>query len=328
MCDQRHAQAPAGEQAEFLAELLAAGLLIESGVAGVYGHGEQFERIRAQVATAVSEMARTAGAVRLSFPPVISRHNLESSGYVGNFPHLVGSIYGFDGSEADAVSQRERAAEHGDWSEFQSQTDMALLPAACYPVYPAIAARGPVDAGGVFIDLGGTWVFRHEPSLDPARRQIFRQHELVRIGERETVIAWRADWARRGRELFLELGLPAEIENASDPFFGRHGRLLAANQSAEELKWELVVPIAGPEPTACASFNYHIDRFAHTWGLEIAGGAAAHTACVGFGQERITSALLRTHGLRLEDWPPAVIERLGLGDARDRAEGARSLSDV
>ncbi len=34
------------EQARFLAELLAAGLLIDSGVPGVYGRGAQFERVR------------------------------------------------------------------------------------------------------------------------------------------------------------------------------------------------------------------------------------------------------------------------------------------
>ena len=58
--------------------------------------------------------------------------------------------------------------------------------------------------------------------------------------------------------------------------------------------------IAGPEPTAVASFNYHQDHFAATYGIVIEGGEAAHTACLGFGLERITLALLREHGLDLE----------------------------
>ena len=77
-------------------------------------------------------------------------------------------------------------------------TDLVLVPAACYPVYPAIAARGVLRPGGVFIDAGGSWVFRHEPSHDPARRQIFHQHELVRIGEPDRALEWRDEWARRG----------------------------------------------------------------------------------------------------------------------------------
>lgn len=308
------------EQTEFLNDLLTAGLLIETGTPGVYGHGETFERIRIQVGSLVSALARANGAVSMTFPPVIPRRNLETTGYVGNFPHLVGSIFGFEGSEADARMQRERAAAHEDWSEFQTQTDLMLLPAACYPVYPAVAARGPLGPGGMFIDMGGTWVFRHEPSLDPARRQSFRQHELVRIGERDDVIAWRSEWAQRGVELLRGLGLDARVENANDPFFGRHGRLLAANQAAEELKWELLVPIAGPEPTACASFNYHLDRFGETWGLKLADGSTAHTACTGFGQERIVVALLRAHGLDPERWPGEVRDRLDAAAAPAGAE--------
>lgn len=306
------ASAPGRGQAEFLRELFEARLLIDTGVAGVYGHSDAFEQIRERVAAVLAELARERGAVKLTFPPVISQRNLETTGYVGNFPHLVGSIYGFDGTEADAVALRSRATAHEDWSEFQSPTNMMLLPAACYPVYPAIAERGPLQPEGIFIDMGGTWVFRHEPSEDPARRQMFRQHELVRIGSPDTVTAWRVEWAQLGLELMQELGLEAEIENASDPFFGRHGRLLAASQSAEALKWELVVPIASPTPTACASFNYHVDRFARTWGLELADGGEVHTACAGFGQERITLALLRRHGLECGRWPGAVRERLGM----------------
>jgi seryl-tRNA synthetase len=298
------------DQEQFLRELLDAGLLIDSGVPGVYGHGEAFEQIRVAFAALVSAEARAAGAISLTFPPVIPKHKLETAGYVGNFPHLAGSIFGFEGSEQEARALRERAAAHEDWSEFESQTELMLLPAGCYPVYPAIAARGPLDPGGVLIDIGAAWVFRHEPSLDPARRQSFRMHELVRIGAAEEVAAWRAEWAQRGVELMRGLGLDAQLENASDPFFGRAGRLLAASQSAEELKWELVIPIAGPEATACASFNYHLDRFGETWDLKLADGSTAHTACIGFGQERVVAALLRAHGLDPDRWPAEVSERL------------------
>lgn len=310
------AREASADQQQFLRELTGAGLLIESGIPGIYGHGEAFERVRVAFAALVSAEARAAGAINLTFPPVIPRRNLETAGYVGNFPHLAGSIFGFDGSEAEARTLRERAAAHEDWSEFESQTDLMLLPAGCYPVYPAIAARGPLAPEGVLVDIGAAWVFRHEPSLDPARRQSFRMHELVRIGEADAVSAWRSEWAQRGLELLRGLGLDARIENASDPFFGRAGRLLAASQSAEELKWELVIPIAGPEPTACASFNYHLDRFAETWGLKFADGSAAHTACIGFGQERIVAALLHAHGLDPDRWPSEVRTRLSGADTK------------
>ncbi len=191
-------------------------------------------------------------------------------------------------------------------------TDLTLMPAACYPVYPAIAARGRLAPGGVFVEAGGGWVFRHEPSWDPARRQMFRQHELVRIGEPDAVLSWRDEWAQRGLELLTGLGLAAELDRANDPFFGRSGRLLAASQREQALKLELLVQIAGPEPTALASFNHHLDHFASTYGIELADGGTAHTACLGFGHERIVLALLRTHGLDPSAWPAGVSGKLGI----------------
>ncbi len=298
------------DQAEFLAELIAHGHLLESGVPGVYGHGSVFEDVRGRLDARLSAEAADRGAERLRFPPLLPRRQLESSGYLASFPHLAGSIYSFDGNERQAAAQSERAARHEDWSEFQQPTELTLMPAACYPVYPAIAARGRLPEGGAFVDAGGAWVFRHEPSHDPARRQIFHQHELVRIGEPEAVLEWREEWAQHGLELLRSLGLAADLDVANDPFFGRRGRMLAANQQAERLKLELLVQIAGPEPTACASFNHHRDHFGSTWGLELADGGTAHTACLGFGHERIVLALLRTHGLDPEVWPAIVRRQL------------------
>jgi seryl-tRNA synthetase len=302
--------AASADQAELMDSLVRSGLLLLSGVPGVYGHGEEFEEVRLRLEALLTREALSRGAQRLRFPPLLPRRQLEQSGYLASFPHLAGTVYAFDGDEAQAALQHERVCRHEDWGEFQEMTDVALMPAACYPVYPAIAARGRLGAGGVFIEAGGSWVFRHEPSHDPARRQMFRQHELVRIGEPDAVLQWRDDWASRGVELLRELGLAAELDNASDPFFGRRGRMLAANQRDQALKLEILVQIAGPKPTAVASFNYHRDHFAEVYGIELADGATAHSACVGFGHERIVLALLHTHGLEPAEWPSPVRRRL------------------
>ena len=294
------------DQAAFLEQLLTQGLLIDSGVPGIYGHSAVFEDVRGRLDDRLTAEAAARGAERLRFPPVLPRRQLESSGYLNSFPHLAGSVFSFAGSEGEAAEQAQRAGRHEDWSEFQEMTELTLMPAACYPVYPAIAARGPLPAGGVFVDAGGAWVFRHEPSLDPARRQMFHQHELVRIGEPEVVLSWRDEWAARGLEILRSLGLDAALDDANDPFFGRRGRMLAASQREQSLKLELLVQIAGPEPTAMASFNHHLDHFGETYGIALADGGTAHTACLGFGHERIVLALLRTHGLDPDTWPAAV----------------------
>jgi seryl-tRNA synthetase len=300
------------DQAELLDALVERGHLIPSGVPGVYGRGTDFEDVRMRFDAYVSRAAADAGETPevLRFPPVLPRRQLEDAGYLKNFPHLAGTVFAFEGSEAQARVQAERAAAHEDWSEHQCMSDLVLMPAVCYPVYPAIARRGPLPEGGVTIDPGGSYAFRHEPSGDPARLQMFHMRELVRIGEPEVVQAWREHWRDRALQLLRTLGLDADFDVASDPFFGRAGRMMANSQREQALKFEILVQIAGPEPTAVASFNYHQEHFAGLHGIRTAVGETAHTACLGFGHERIVLALLNTHGLDVAAWPEAVRREL------------------
>jgi len=299
----------ASEQA-FLADLLDARLLVASGVPGVYGRGAAFEDVLGAVDALVSRAAAPDGAEALRFPPVLPRETLERSGYLKSFPHLAGSVFSFGGSEADAAELDARSSRHDDWSHLQQMTDVVLVPAACYPVYPAIAARGPLGPGGHVVDAGGSYVFRHEPSGDPARMQMFHQREMVRLGSEEDVLGWRETWIERAVPLLQSIGLEAKLDVANDPFFGRAGRMLAASQREQKLKFEVVVPIASDGPTAVSSFNWHQDHFGIAFGITLADGSAAQTACLGFGLERITLALLHAHGLDPGAWPTTIREAL------------------
>jgi seryl-tRNA synthetase len=59
-----------------------------------------------------------------------------------------------------------------------------------------------------------------------------------------------------------------------------------------------------------ASFNYHREHFAHVHRIAMEDGGEAHTACLGFGLERCSLALLRKHGLEPASWPTEVREVL------------------
>ena len=67
------------------------------------------------------------------------------------------------------------------------------------------------------VDAGGSYVFRHEPSGDPARLQTFHQREIVRIGEPETVAEWRDRWRDRSLELLRSVGLDATSTSPPTP---------------------------------------------------------------------------------------------------------------
>jgi seryl-tRNA synthetase len=296
------------DQAQLMEALIEAGHLIPSGVHGVYGRGSDYEDVRQRFDHYVTRAVRAAGETPevLRFPPVLPRRQIEELGYLENFPHLAGAVFAFEGTEAEARAMAETAGRHADWSSQLAMTDLMLTPAVCYPVYPAIARRGTLPAGGVTIDPGGSYAFRHEPSGDPARLQMFHMRELVRIAEPETVQTWRDTWRDRALALLVDLGLDARFDVANDPFFGRSGRMMAASQREQALKFEILVDITEPEPTAVASFNYHQDHFSGLYGITTADGGVAHTACLGFGHERIVLALLRTHGLDVGAWPAEV----------------------
>ena len=118
-------------------------------------------------------------------------------------------------------------------------------------------------------------------------------------------------WLQRGLDLLLSLGLPAKPDVASDPFFGRGGRMLAANQKEQKLKFEILVPVISEEkPTAVCSFNYHQEHFGKIFDIQTADGAVAQTACLGFGMERVVMALFRTHGFVPAEWPKSVRDKL------------------
>jgi len=120
-------------------------------------------------------------------------------------------------------------------------------------------------------------------------------------------------WMTQAQALAGQLGLTWRIDHASDPFFGRGGKLMAASQVEQQLKFELLVPVrSAQEPTACMSFNYHRDHFGLAWNLRTATGDVAHTGCVAFGIDRLALALFATHGLNFARWPAAVRKALML----------------
>jgi seryl-tRNA synthetase len=290
---------------------ITSSILQPTAASGVQGRTAVFEEVIGGLTTLITRY-RPAGAEILRFPPVMSRALLEKSGYLKSFPHLLGCVCSLTGTEPSIRALVEGRAAGKEWVDGLGATDLVLTPAACYQVYPIIAARGDVAASGALVDVE-SYCFRRETSSELGRMQAFRMREYVCIGAPETALSFREGWKARAEEIATQLGLPFTLVPASDPFFGRAGKLMAVNQVEQALKFELLVPVNSEEsPTACMSFNYHQDHFGTTWGLRTDGGEVAHTACAAFGLDRLTIALFATHGLDLEAWPPPVREALSL----------------
>jgi seryl-tRNA synthetase len=297
----------------FRTRLIEAGLVFPTGIDGLWGRSGTFEAVFDGLERAITAAGLKDKPEVMRFPPAMAQKTFEKSGYMKNFPHFAGTVHCFCGDDRahhKLMGQMERGE---DWMGNQQPADLVLTPAACYAVYPIVAERGVLGENGHLVDVA-SYCFRHEPSLEPTRLQLFRMREYVRIGTPEQVLAFRADWMERGQDFVRTLALPFEVDVANDPFFGRAGKLLADNQRMQNLKFELLVPVNdGAGPTACLSFNYHMTYFGDTWNIRTPDGAPAQTACCAFGMERLVLALLRHHGFDLAAWPAGVRATLGLG---------------
>ena len=248
--------------------------------------------------------AARRGAERLRFPPLLPRRQLERAATCPRFRTW------------PAPSSRSRAARR------RRRAGRARRPPRGLGRVPADDRSG-ADAGRLLPGVSGDRraraaarrrrVRRRRRRLgvppralgDPARRQMFHQHELVRIGEPDAVLAWRDEWARaRARRCCAALGLAAELDRRQRPVLrprradarrqparaGAQARAARPDRRSRADRAGLVQPPPGPlrrAPTASSSPT-----------------AASRTPrASGFGHERIVLALLRTHGLDPARWP-------------------------
>jgi len=288
--------------------LLAGGLLFATGVDGLYGRSAVFQDLVDSVDRLVALWGTRLGATTVHLPPLLARSTFDATGYLQSFPDLVGAVQIFDGDDSDHAELIRRASAGEDWSALLRPSEVVLAPACCHGLYPMLTGRVP-DGGG-FYDVR-SFCFRHEPSTDPMRMQAFHQHDIVCVGDPGAVERFRDEGLDEGRAMLGRLGLDLEIVPANDPFFGRLGAVLAAGQRDEGLKLEGVAHVHedGP-PSALMSGNCHRDHFGQAFSIETASGTVAHSACVGFGADRVAIALLAAHGLDPGSWPGAVLSEL------------------
>ena len=150
---------------KFNAGLVENGLILPSGVKGIYGRGAMLEDIVQRFNALIDRETKDDGATALAFPPVLPRALIEKLGYLDSFPQLAGSVHSFRGSEAQARDLSRRVQDGERWEHMLEPTDAMLAPAACYPVYPNFSGLLP-DQGRLITVTG--WVFRHDRRVQRA----------------------------------------------------------------------------------------------------------------------------------------------------------------
>lgn len=303
---ERVATAP---EVAFRDALSRAGVLFPSSAPGVYGWSRTFGSVFDAVDRFVGDAGAADAPEVLRFPPVVALDTLVRTAYLRSFPDLIGSIHAFDGTDAEHEALlRNVVVGDAGWAAPFQPTELVLVPAACYPLYPMLT--GELPAGGRHFDVMGS-CFRNEASDDPARMRAFHQHEYVHVGTPDSARAFRDAWLERAQQMMTDLGLDIVADIANDPFFGRTGSMLAASQRANALKFEILAPVANADRlTAIASCNCHLDNLTVPFEIAAAGGGVAHSACVGFGLERVVLALFAAHGFDPDRWPGRVRDRL------------------
>src|SRR5216683_4345783 len=124
-------------------DAMAHALFHPMGADGVYARTALYEQVVEGLAGLISRH-REPNTEILRFPPVMSRRQLEKSGYLKSFPHLLGCVSCLHGTEPEIRAVTEASGEGKDWVGALRATDLVLAPAACYPIYPMVAGRGVV----------------------------------------------------------------------------------------------------------------------------------------------------------------------------------------
>ncbi|MDQ1024736.1 seryl-tRNA synthetase [Streptomyces umbrinus] len=308
--------------------MLEQGMATQSGE-GQFGFGEPFIALTSHLDSLFQAAAqRSFGALEQQYPSLIPTEVLARSGYLASFPQFLvfaGRLHGELDSYKDFVEQVSgpTAAEDAGATVSRAVADHSthlgytLSPAVCYHVYEQRAGKC-LDADLVSVTARGR-CFRHESRYHRSLERLweFTMREVVFIGSDDHVTDARSSFMREVFAIVEELGLAGHAETASDPFFcnARTAEKIWT-QRLMQLKYELILPVAGGRSVAAVSFNAHGSALGEAFSIRTPDGEIAHTGCVAFGLERFAYAFVCQHGLHPSGWPVSVRNSVAASQSR------------
>lgn len=250
---------------------------------------------------------RDFGAVEYRYPTLIPVAAMARCGYVRSFPQqlmFITRLHADLDSYTAFLSDKDIArANFADLLAYCADVEYCLPPTMCFHTYHHLRDAALASEPLVVTSRGKS--FRYESRYHQTLERLwdFTIREIVFLGSRDFVLDCRRRFLNASIGLVAELGLTGRCETANDPFFLGESAQHAWSQLLLELKHELRLHIDEETTVAVASFNFHERFFGDSFGIRSEDGGTVHTACVGFGLERLAYAFLCRHGIEPEAWP-------------------------
>lgn len=228
------------------------------------------------------------GADPMAFPSLVRIADLDGFDYFDNFPHLALLTSRLEPLQTESYS-RQASPTRKIPSRHLTDSEYTLPSAACYSVYLHLAGtrlRGPRYLTTV------AQCYRNEECLSGLSRLWgFRMREIVCLGPADTVKSFLEEMKATIMAFAVAIGLPLNLETATDPFYDMRGRR-ALMQKLAPVKHEFVYGGS----VAVASANFHRNFFGERSDIRTPDGQPAFSGCVAFGLERWLHALCDRFG--------------------------------
>ena len=288
---------------ELISKLTDSGDLAQEGTGVVSRSGrflsllQRFDRLLTRIAV------EAFGAEVRDYNTLMPAEYLRRAGYFSSFAHSITFAFhlqeDLDRLENFADRHREGADLKLESLDEIATPEYCLSPAVCYHAYGSMIDRRFDESDhGLRVQTAGGRCFRYESknitTLD--RLWEFSMREIIFIGEKELVLDARQRAIDIIWRLIEQLDFTACLETASDPFFTTDFRSLRFFQLANELKYELRLPVDIDKSVAAASFNYHESFFGQDFAIHTESGEQVHTGCAAFGLERLGLAAVAQLG--------------------------------
>lgn len=203
--------------------------------------------------------------------PEIQRSVLEKSGYLENFPHQV--VY---------------------------TGNRIKKPATCLSVYERFS-KTTLELPLAITEQSICERVENTDKMSPFRLKKFSMLEYIYFGNEKRVEQHKEELETFAGKIFSDIGMPVQVESATDAFFLGESSGAKIMQKLKRLKLEYVFS-SSQGNIALVSLNHHEDYFGKRFEITF-DKVPTHSICLAFGLNRLAEAGRELWGTDTCSWP-------------------------